>query len=280
MYNRCENKLTIAGDSQIVDRFLSENDPKYCKELNDFYKRKHSIVDDGQVEFIELQGVLTFWGTCPRPSSCDSIWERWNCDNWGTTNDININDCDIILKTSNKVIICFSTIRSPPEQWIHSIAVKYPTLDFELYYEKIISDFYGIMQYDQGVLIMNASGSYSDRIHEDFLRRKDLIVQIVFDKFFKNNWDRIETLASDNTPGDVVQKIFDRIEEYIAYDEMIFDIRSAEDCCNTIRENCKKVWWREERNKALWILAKLVKNNKMNSDTSSLIYQQFLLLQK
>ena len=117
-------------------------------------------------------------------------------------------------------------------------------------------------------------------VHEDFLRRKDLIVQIVFDKFFKNNWDRIETLASDNTSGDVVQKIFDRVEEYITYEEMIFDIRSAEDCCNTIQENCKKVWWREERNKALWILAKLVKNNKLNSDASSLIYKQFLLLQK
>ena len=43
MYNRCENKLTIAGDSQILKTFLSDNDPKNCKELNDFYKRKHSI---------------------------------------------------------------------------------------------------------------------------------------------------------------------------------------------------------------------------------------------
>lgn len=112
-----------------------------CKVPNDNMLHKFHPIP------YELEGT-----TSPSQSENDDIlrkkygatnWYDWNCSNWGTKWDV-----DIEINEENDCAIClaFDSAWSPPVEWLNKVSKDYPKLKFILEYEEGGCAFKGILE--------------------------------------------------------------------------------------------------------------------------------------
>ena len=141
MPNWCENKLTVSGPKQDVERFCKENRGRKRGQTLSFERllpTPKAMVGKGHApgrgearlrrELAELAGrkPATFWFT-------------WRCQNWGTKWDVEASACTKKLEAYDRyeylrmrATYRFDTAWSPPVHWMHRASKRYPMLSFVL----------------------------------------------------------------------------------------------------------------------------------------------------
>lgn len=82
-------------------------------------------------------------------------WYEWCCKNWGTK----WNSCDAEIRDHS---ICFYTAWSPCSEIIRALAVMFPDITFEYYYDEAGIGFCGREVYSNGSVLYYMEGNYSE----------------------------------------------------------------------------------------------------------------------
>ena len=131
MPNWCVNFLSVTGDEELLEKFHDENEG-----------------DDQQ---------LSFNKAVPLDDDDDGVTDNMkNINMWGTKWDAGDVCCDEIGRYE------FDTAWSPPIPWFVAIVVKYPELNFELWYSEQGMDFSGVIKGTDGEIYMNDDGDYGE----------------------------------------------------------------------------------------------------------------------
>lgn len=130
MPNWCENKLTVSGPKQDVERFCKENRGRKLGQKA-MMAKGHAA---GRGEARLRRGLAELAGRKPA-----TFWFTWRCQNWGTKWDVGASTCTKSEAYDRKseyrrmrVVYQFDTAWSPPVHWMHRASKRYPTLSFVL----------------------------------------------------------------------------------------------------------------------------------------------------
>lgn len=149
MPNYCLNYLRVSGDKKTLDEF---------EKRAESFKPRDS----------EKNPVISFEAFLPTPPSLledDSRgWYDWRIENWGTKWDT----CEpqkIRLPDDppDSLTYSFDTAWAPPQAWLDTVSVQYPTLRFVLAYSESGNDFHG------QVTIVNGEADVTELTYEEFL---------------------------------------------------------------------------------------------------------------
>lgn len=131
--------LTASGTAEQVAKFdidMKQPHPTFVPKEDDKWGHK-----EGEHKLTENED-FSFWNAVA-PTDLEHYfsgenWYNWNCANWGTKWDVNVEDEDLWTGadgTANKTYR-FDTAWSPPSEAFIAICAKYPDMDFTLSYEE------------------------------------------------------------------------------------------------------------------------------------------------
>ena len=288
MPNWCINNFRVTTDSSEESRvslknFLRENHPKTCEKFESEADR-------------ETSGELTFWGACPRPESEEENWYDWNIENWGTKWDISAE-----LQVDNEDELCyqFDSAWGPPIAWFRKVAEKYTLLSFFIEYEEIGCDFWGILEYANGIETREEENDLSTKKYNDFIDSLDegsdnFIYELYNEKFkgalhlvkeiaqTKNIHEILDTFIRDSDDESLPLWVND-VKEYCQEDWDYSYYQIMEYCINAVYEIAQKEYdniCKKEQEKVAIGIAMLVKDGKLINDIGFPIMEQLMKSQK
>ena len=145
MPNWCENELDVYGSFD---------------ELTEFAVKAKST--DEPLSFASLVPEPTYDGYLDSQITVEKgspDWYNWRNENWGTKWDItevqHYNGPDSLGYT-------FETAWGPPDIWVAKVSKLYPHLKFVITYAEMGMDFGGKIEYKNGSIEHEKSGSYND----------------------------------------------------------------------------------------------------------------------
>jgi hypothetical protein len=165
MPNWCHNILTVSGNVEEVDKFISENQGRLDEgEFLLFSKAvpepKYEGYEDGSNRQTE-KGLPT--------------WYDWRVDNWGTKWEPNIGqDAEIESLNGNgqqiKVATYkFDTAWGPAEAWFSKVIEQYKEVKFCLVYGEPGCDFGGSLIASSGEIISDSEGSAREYLESSMM---------------------------------------------------------------------------------------------------------------
>lgn len=110
--------------------------------------------DSFRMDEFDSIGEIIFSELYPLPDeiSCDvddEKTQKWCEDNWGMNYDYNLTQCEKIIIGIDTITYVFFTDR-PPILWIDYVSQIFSNLEFNLKYEKFITDSQGNEEYEEG----------------------------------------------------------------------------------------------------------------------------------
>ena len=156
METNCYNSLTLNGNSETLQNFHLEN---------------HSS-EEGCIDFAKAVPFPKDWDETEKNDK--NIRNNWSIINWGTK--INCYDGNTVLNwqdaDENKAVLSpiilelsvyrFTTILTPPVQWLIKTAKLYPDLQFELKYGQPYIEYSGILTIQNEEIILEEEGDYGE----------------------------------------------------------------------------------------------------------------------
>lgn len=103
MPNHITNKLEIKGDINIINKIIGDNDCEF-----------------------------SFGIVVPMPKKEENNWYNWSLANWGTKWDAY--EISEITRGNNFAKLSFQTAWSPPKKWLDIVMIKFPELEYVLYW--------------------------------------------------------------------------------------------------------------------------------------------------
>lgn len=106
-------------------------------------------------------------------------WYDWHMKNWGVRCDVDAELCEeLLVRQPYQLIYSFLSAWSPPAQWLHNIAPRFPKLSFRLEYCETGNDFGGTFKV-KGRRAKDTDTSA--RVYLKHLKKKD---PHIFDGYF------------------------------------------------------------------------------------------------
>lgn len=121
MPNWVYNKLTVAGDKQVLDKFESQASKPARVPGNG------GDTDISFLNFIKPEATEMAW-------YIETGWYDWNISNWGCKWDAG--RVEILERSEGKMVYYFETPWSPPHLVFRAMAAQHPALDLLLEYEE------------------------------------------------------------------------------------------------------------------------------------------------
>ena len=150
MPNWCENKLTVEGAEEDVQRFKQLAKTKATKAGADLSLASLYPLPEGV-----YQGDL---GPEESQRYGKNNWYDWCITHWGTKWDA---DATLTNEIPDFLVYEFESAWSPPVAWLTKVARDFPRLRFTLIYDEPGMGFAGTAIADKGKLIIDTRKEYA-----------------------------------------------------------------------------------------------------------------------
>lgn len=129
MPNWCYTAVTIKGDENEVQRFITEASKGYTIPTPTDSDTKADSLMTMQSESLEREGAISFGALTQLPSDFGINWYDRGLELWGTKWDADV-DVDTILRVDGEASFVVSTAWSFPEEGIIIWSKAFPELSF------------------------------------------------------------------------------------------------------------------------------------------------------
>jgi hypothetical protein len=142
--------------------------PNWCEVELDIYGSFDDLTDFAN-NAKSVDEPLSFASLVPEPNyegylDCEVTdgmpdWYNWRIDNWGVKWDI----AEVqYYNGPDSLGYSFETPWGPPDVWVATVSKLYPSLKFVITYAEMGMDFGGKIEYINGTITKEESGSYND----------------------------------------------------------------------------------------------------------------------
>lgn len=190
MPNYCYNTISLVSSKQEhLDTFYHAN---YDNENNRIlsFNKLAPVSDIKSGIALNNMDCCEEWGT---------KWDALNVDIWRDYDPTISSSENKDLDKKYNMVYSFRTAWSPPTSWLHTVAEKFPEIDFELEYKEANCNLWGTQLYRDGIKIeeeIEPLGQHNWRICDR--KKLDRIIDENMSLITKQNYTlRIETIVDD-----------------------------------------------------------------------------------